>query len=101
MINSKSQREILFMKQSEIGSNDKRPRSILEEIKGVSPIKVKEHVISSRANHIIQSAINMLQKLDEVYDTDTSEMLKRRFIVSIKTSDPDKFARAVERASKE
>lgn len=89
------------MKLSDIGGDDKRPRSILDEIKKYSPTQINEEAINSRANHIIQSAMNMFEKLDEMYDGNTSEMLKRRFVSSIKNGDPEKFSRAINRLKKD
>lgn len=89
------------MKQDEFVANQgKRPSTILEEIKKFSPSQLEEERLDSRANHIIQSAINMIDKLTESYDEETSQMLKRRFLNSIKTKDPEKFSRAIRRAKK-
>jgi hypothetical protein len=86
------------MKISEFGD---KPKSILEEIKSFTPTHAKEDAINSRANHIIQSAINMFQKLDDIYTEEQALKLKRRFLNSISTGRPEKFSRAVDKLRKD
>lgn len=78
-------------------SISRRSRSILEEISSYVPQKNKEDLIESRAQHIIVSAINLIELIDENFNREDADALKRRFISSIKGADPGRFTRMVSR----
>lgn len=61
------------------------------------PQKNKEDLIEARAQHIIVSAINLLESIDENFGTVEADMLKKRFMSSIRGSDPNRFTRMVKR----
>ena len=67
-----------------------------EEAKNV-PQKSKEDLIEARAQHIIVSAINLLESIDDSFSVEEAEMLKKRFVSSIRGSDPNRFSRMVKR----
>ena len=73
----------------------KRTRSILEELNNLSMAKSNDHLIESSANNIIESAINLLNRINEQYDDATANELERRFLNSIRTGDPKKFKRVI------
>ena len=75
----------------------KRTRSILEELNTVHGSKDKDYLIEATANNIIESSINLLSRIHSSYDFDTASELERRFINSIKSSDPRKFKRGVQK----
>lgn len=75
----------------------KTTRSILDEISGIVPGRDRNLVIESRANHIINSAINLIQMISESYDTEEAAELERRLINSIRGRDPNKFARGLKK----
>lgn len=79
-------------------SINRRSRSILEEISTYVPQKSKEDLIEARAQHIIVSAINLLESIDENFSPEYADMLKKRFMSSIRGSDPNRFTRMVRRA---
>ena len=70
-------------------------RSILDEISSMVPGEDKGLVIESRANHIINSAINLINQLRETYDTPEADELERRLLNSIRTQEPAKFVRGL------
>lgn len=78
-------------------SINRRSRSILEEISAYVPRKSKEDLIETRAQHIIISAINLLESIDESFSPDEAEALKKRFVSSIRGADPNRFTRMVKR----
>jgi hypothetical protein len=78
-------------------SINRRSRSILEEISSYVPQKSKEDLIETRAQHIIVSAINLLESIDETFSPEEAESLKKRFMSSIRGSDPNRFTRMVNR----
>lgn len=75
----------------------RRSRSILEEINSFVPVKDKDEFIESKAQHIISSAINLLETIDKSYNQEEALVLKKRFFSSIKNSDPDRFSRIIEK----
>jgi hypothetical protein len=75
----------------------KRTRSILEELNSIGIHKDNEYLIESSANNIIESAINLLNRINRNYDASTASELERRFINSIKAGDPRKFKRGIEK----
>jgi hypothetical protein len=76
---------------------NRRSRSILEEISSYVPQKSKEDLIEARAQHIITSAINLLESIDASFSPDDAEALKKRFVSSIRGADPNRFTRMVKR----
>ena len=70
-------------------------RSLLEELNDIAVKKDAESVIESRAVHVINSAINLLELIRENFDPETAYELERRLINSIKGSDPAKFTRGI------
>ena len=78
-------------------SINRKSRSILEEISTYVPQKSKEDLIEARAQHIIVSAINLLESIDDSFSVEEAEMLKKRFVSSIRGSDPNRFSRMVKR----
>ena len=73
----------------------KQTRSILQELNSFATKKDIELVIESRALHIIDSAINILETVRENFDQETALDLERRLINSIRGADPDKFRRGI------
>jgi hypothetical protein len=75
----------------------KSTRSILQELNDLGVSRNTDLVIESRGSNIIQSAVNLLTLIRENYDLETAAELERRFINSIKASDPTKFKRGIKR----
>ena len=75
----------------------KGTRSILQELNDIGINRDTDLIIESRGSNIIQSAINLLELVKEHYDIETAAELERRFINSIKGSDPSKFKRGIKR----
>ncbi len=70
-------------------------RSLLEELNSVAIKQNSEAVVESRAAHVINSAINLLNTIRENFSPEQSYELERRFINSIRTGDPAKFTRGI------
>lgn len=75
----------------------KRTRSILEELNTIHGNRDSDLLIDTTANNIIESAINLIERMHGLYDAETASELERRFINSIKSSDPRKFRRGMNR----
>ncbi|NDB65598.1 MAG: hypothetical protein EB168_08020 [Euryarchaeota archaeon] len=75
----------------------KKTRSILDELSDLHVNKDKKHLVESRASNIIQSAINLFEQLENMYEPEQADDLQRKFINAIRTRDPRKFYRSVRR----
>ena len=73
----------------------KQTRSILQELNSFATKKDVELVIESRALHVINGAINILEMVRENFDEETALDLERRLLNSIRGADPDKFRRGI------
>ena len=79
----------------------KQTRSILDEITNISSGRDSHLIIESRANHIINSAINLIGMIRETYDPVQADDLERRLLNSIRGQDAAKFARGLRKITNE
>lgn len=75
----------------------KQTRSILAELNNLGRAKDSDLLIETTASNIIESSINLLNRISDVYDADTANELERRFINSIRSGDPRKFKRSMQK----
>ena len=75
----------------------KRTRSILEELNSLNLSRDTDRMIESSASNIIESAINLLNRIGNTYDETTASELERRFVNSIRSGDPRKFKRSMQK----
>jgi hypothetical protein len=75
----------------------KKTRSILEELSSVRVNKEPENFVESRASHIIDSAINLVNYIRENFDQETAYLLEKKFNAAIKNLDSNRFSRGVTR----
>jgi len=73
----------------------RQTRSILQELNDMASKPPVENVVDSRAVHVIESAINVINMIRENFDGNTAGDLEKRFINSIRTGDPKKFQRGI------
>jgi hypothetical protein len=73
----------------------KKTRSILEELSSVRVNKEPENFVESRASHIIDSAINLVNYIRENFDQETAYLLEKKFNAAIKNLDANRFSRGV------
>jgi hypothetical protein len=79
----------------------KRTRSILTELDELLTHKDKDNLLESRANNIINGAINLIKYIRENYDAEQAGELERRLLNAIKGQDPAKFTRGIRKISNE
>ena len=79
----------------------KKTRSILEELNQISVDRDRNHVVSNRGEHVINSTINLIEQIEEHYDESTAKDLKNRLVNSIKGKDVKKFSRGITKLIKE
>ena len=73
----------------------KKTRSILEELSTVRFTNEPENFVESRASHIIDSAIHLVNYIRENFDEQTAYTLEKKFNSAIKNLDGSKFTKGV------
>jgi len=79
----------------------RQTKSLLDEISIAVRPQDREAIIESRANHIISSAINLVNLIRETYDPETAGELERRLLNSIRGQDSAKFMRGIRKIGNE
>ena len=72
-------------------------RSMLDEMESLLPEKDKHVVIEARASHILESAINLLQLINDNFPPHEAQELQRRFFLAVKNENPKKFLVGIRR----
>lgn len=67
----------------------------MEELESIGNQKDMTHIIENRAHNIITSAINLIELINRHYDKETSELLEKKLISSIKGRDQSRFAKSI------
>jgi|TARA_R110000772_G_scaffold220977_1_gene331388 hypothetical protein len=80
---------------------EKKIRSILTELAEMPVTRDRANLVESRASHVIQGAINLINYIKEHYDADAAGELERRLLNSIRSQDPKKFTRGVRKIKNE
>lgn len=69
---------------------------LLDSIINYIPEKNKLQEFGNRASHAISSIINLIESIENDFDEETSEDLKKRLILCIKNRDYKKFEKGLE-----
>ena len=72
-----------------------RTRSLLQELNEIAEIRNKDSLYEGRAVNIINSAINLIETLNEHYGPTEADELERRLINAIKGKETAKFTRGI------
>lgn len=75
-------------------------KSILEELSSTAP-KNKFNLLENRGNHIISSAINLLESIHENFSPEEADIMTKRFYSALRNSDPNRFTRQVRKIKEE
>jgi hypothetical protein len=73
----------------------KTTRSLLEELESISQNRDTRHIIESRANNVIASAIHLLEVISRNYSPEQAAILERKLMVAIKNRDGSKFSKSL------
>jgi hypothetical protein len=79
----------------------KRTRSILEELESLYVERDRAHLVESRADNVISSAIRLMEFIDANYSEKDAEVLNRKLINAIRSRDPRKFERSLKRTDED
>jgi hypothetical protein len=75
----------------------KQTRSILEELNNLHRVNRGEEFIQTTGINIIESAINLLGKINETYSAEQAADLEKRFLNSIRSGNSRKFKTGVDK----
>lgn len=78
-----------------------KTRHLLHEIANIMPAKDRSVIIESRATHVINSAINVINLIKENYSPEEAEQLERKLLVAIKMQNPKKFSNSLDKMKNE
>ena len=79
----------------------RKARSILEELNQISVARNKDYVVENRGEHVINSAIRLLEEIDNAYSPEQAKDLTSRLVNSIRGRDAKKFSRGIKKIIKE
>jgi len=79
----------------------KRTRSILEELESMYVERDRSHLVESRANNVISSAIRLMEFIDSNYSEEDAEVLNRKLLNAIRSRDLRKFKRSLQRTDED
>ena len=75
----------------------KHTKSLLEELSSMPLKRDKEEVVESRASHILESTIRLINYIRENFEQDTAFKLEKKFHSAVKNMDASKFSKGVAR----
>jgi F0F1-type ATP synthase membrane subunit b/b' len=75
----------------------KKTKSLLEELDSMYVERDRRLIIENRAQHIIESAIRLLEQIEQAYTAEQAENLTRKLLNAIRLKDSGKFSRSVRR----
>lgn len=72
-------------------------KNILEELENILPERDRNQIIESRGNHIITSAINLVETIRTHYGEQIADEMERRLLNGIRAKNSGKFTRAAKK----
>ncbi len=78
----------------------KKTRSILEELQNYRNYD-PDFMIEGSATNILESVINLMNRIDKQYGPETSMKVEKKFVNAMRTGDTAKFTRGLNRIIKE
>lgn len=78
-------------------NNDPRMKGILAELTSYTPHKTRHHFVETRGQQMIAGFINLITLIEETYDEEEANDLKKRLFNSIKSGNDKKFMSGMKR----
>jgi hypothetical protein len=75
----------------------KKTRSLLEELEAIGNNRDVPHIIESRGNNIITSAINLIEYIERHFEPAQAEQLEKKLLSAIRGRDKTRFSKTVKR----
>jgi hypothetical protein len=77
----------------------KKTRSILEELDSLYIQRDTRLIIENRASNLIESAIRLLEQIEQEFPPEQAENLTRKLLNAIRLKDSGKFSRSVRKTN--
>tara|TARA_R110000823_G_scaffold292530_1_gene411337 strand:- start:470 stop:706 length:237 start_codon:yes stop_codon:yes gene_type:complete len=75
----------------------KKTRSLLEELESIGANRDVPHIVESRGNNIITSALNLIEYIQRNYDADKAELLEKKLLSAIRGKDKTRFSKTIKK----
>ena len=75
----------------------KKTRSLLEELEAIGQNRDVPHIVESRGNNIISSALNLIEYIQRNYDSDKAELLEKKLLSAIRGRDNTRFSKTIKK----
>lgn len=79
----------------------RKTRSIIEELNLISVDRDRNHAVENRGEHLIESVIHLIERIEENYSEAQAKDLTNRIVNSIRAKDSSKFSRGIKKVIKE
>ena len=76
----------------------KTTRSLLEELESIAENRDTNHIVESRGNNVIASAIHLLEVIERNFSPEQAAILEKKLLIAIKNRDAGKFSRSLKRS---
>jgi hypothetical protein len=72
--------------------------SLLEELESIGRERDTKHIIESRANNVIASAIHLMEVIERNFTPEQAAILEKKLLIAIKNRDQEKFSKSLKRS---
>ena len=79
----------------------KKTKSLLEELEAIGNNRDVPHMVESRGNNIITSAINLIEYIERNFDPAQAELLEKKLLSAIRGRDKSRFSKTVKRTQEQ
>lgn len=79
----------------------RQTRSLLEELNDIGEKRDTKHIIESRANNVISSAIHLMEVIERNFTAEQAAILEKKLLIAIKNRDQGKFSRSLRKSENE
>jgi hypothetical protein len=73
-------------------------KSLLEELEIIGRERDTKHIIESRANNVIASAIHLMEVIERNFTPEQAAVLEKKLLIAIKNRDQEKFSKSLKRS---
>ena len=73
-------------------------KSLLEELESIAENRDTKHIVESRGNNVIASAIHLLEVIERNFSAEQAAILEKKLLIAIKNRDASKFSRSIKRS---
>ena len=75
----------------------KKTKSLLEELENFGSNRDITHIVESRGNNIITSAVNLIEYIQRNYDDAQADQLEKKLLSAIRGRDKSRFSKTIKK----